>query len=704
VVDGSPPGRVTLLSRWGAGHWLALLVVLYAGAIFAIASVRLVELQVSTWDFGIYQQALWSAAHGGPFYEAPDLETGGFGSFLQVHSAFLLYLLAPMYRAVPNPELLLAVQSAVVALAAVPLFLLTRDLTGSGKRALLTAGLFLLWAPTIAGSLYDFHIEAFLPVELFAVVLFFQRARYLVGFGIAAVAFATMEFAPVLTFFVAVFFAWPTSGQVRTFLRAVREGPGALLRAIGSAANDRRLRAAFVLAVASVVAYYLILDLRTTYLASVFGFPAFPTLNRGYVIGGTPAELGLRLSNIGVGFFRKLELWLLVYALVGFLPLLAPRSFVLAAPVAAFNILSADLNYSSIGFQYGFVFAIPAFVGVAYGIGRLTPEAFPRLFPAAPGPPPPRPSPAWRRVARRPAPWLVALGIVVALNLFAGPLDPLLHGGNGVGAGYEFTYKIPPGYADARNVAGLIPAHATVVATDDLFPLVANSATAYSFFWGRGNYNLGLPFSPTHLPDAVLLSAHRYDAVTPWIAGLLYNSSEFEPRGVAWSTPAGVVLLFLSHYHGPMTSFGASPPAGGLFGPGPIAPGPTGIAVGAPDAQFGAQIESEPLNEGLFFSGPQVALPAGNYTFTLCLQAMAANSSAPPFASRNVLFVNGDAFGTREFVSKSVTYGTLSSGGWVNFTFAVHAPGPLIYVTVRGYSSSMDAVVKVAYLAIEPAP
>src|SRR5580698_7690161 len=88
--------------------WLAVAVVASAVLTFVLANVRLLEFDTTTWDFGIYQQSLWSASHGGPFYEAADWETGGFGSFLQVHSAFVLYLLAPVYGAFPSPELLFA--------------------------------------------------------------------------------------------------------------------------------------------------------------------------------------------------------------------------------------------------------------------------------------------------------------------------------------------------------------------------------------------------------------------------------------------------------------------------------------------------------------------------------------------------------------------------------------------------------------------
>jgi uncharacterized membrane protein len=698
-MDGSRARAAVVRVARAPSTWLAVAVATYALGSFVLANVRLLELNVTTWDFGIYQQALWSAAHGGPFYEAADWETGGFGSFLQVHSAFVLYLLVPVYRAFPSPEVLFATQSVLVALAAVPLYFLALDRTGSPKRALLAAVLFLLWAPTIAGSLFDFHIESFLPVELFTVALLYERRSYAAGLAVAALSFATMEVAPVLTFFLAVFFAWPTAGQLARLRGALLGGPRALGAAVRSAATDRRLVASLVLAVASVAAYLLLLDLRTHLLAAEFGFPPFPAANAGYVIGGTPSALGLELQNLSVGVFPKVEVWLVLYALVGFLPLLAPRSFVVAVPAVAFSVLSANLNYSSIGFQYGFVYAIPVFLGVAYALPRVTPENFPFLFRSR-GVVAPRVPPGWRRTVRRPAPWVALALAVVALNVVVGPLDPALHGTNVVGSGYQFTYDIPPGYSEAADVAALVPAHATVVATNDLFPFVANSAIAYSFFWTGGDYQLDLPFSPTHLPDAVLIAQDRSNTVTPWIADLLYNTSDFGARAVAWSTPAGVVVLFLAHYDGPTASFGVAPPTNAEFGPGPLAQTSISVLAPASTGPYRTEIESEPLNTGLFVFGPNTNLSAGRYAFTIGVEAWAVNRSSPPPHGLGVLHLNGDSFGTAQILSKYLSYRNLSVGGWVNETFDVNVTGPTFGVLVRGYSETNSAVVAIGYLRI----
>ncbi|HTT25892.1 MAG TPA: DUF2079 domain-containing protein, partial [Thermoplasmata archaeon] len=313
----SEPGRFwrSLAARFRSApeiYGLALAIVVFFGASFALSWLRALEFQTTTWDLGILQQALWSTAHGRPFYESADLETGGYQSLLQIHSAFLLYLLVPVYAAWPYPTTLFAVQSAVVASAAIPLFLLGRHVTGSPRLGLVAALAFLGWMPTLASTLYDVHIEALLPLETFSFTYLWARGRYGWGFAVGFVAFLSMELAPVLLFFVGLFFLLPA----RLELDRLRER---FRRAIA----DPKVLAGVGFLVSCVAAYASLLYLREHYLIQALGFHSLSTGGSGYVIGATPVELGLRASNLSIGFGTKMTNWILLLALLGFVPLLA---------------------------------------------------------------------------------------------------------------------------------------------------------------------------------------------------------------------------------------------------------------------------------------------------------------------------------------------------------------------------------------------
>ena len=77
-------------------------------------------------DLGIFVQAMWSTAHGRPFYVSV---WGGGANFLGHHFVPLLAVFAPLYRLWPDARLLLGIQVALLALAVVPLYVFARPLT-----------------------------------------------------------------------------------------------------------------------------------------------------------------------------------------------------------------------------------------------------------------------------------------------------------------------------------------------------------------------------------------------------------------------------------------------------------------------------------------------------------------------------------------------------------------------------------------------
>ncbi len=570
MAEPSPGSRKGIASRlsavpcWG---WLALAVVTYFLTSFVYSEFRAIDFQTTTWDLGIYQQAIWSTSHGHPFYEAADYETGGFGTFLQVHSAYVLYGVVPIYRLWPYQGTLFAIQSAVVAAAAIPLYLLGRDVTGSDRLGLVSGVAYLAWAPTLGANLYDFHIEAFLPVEIFAFVWLWSRGRYWQGFLVAALAFATMELAPILLFAVGVFFLWPEGKDLLRLARTLR-APGLWSSGARSAyrwmVSSRRYLASGGLLLTSVVVYHLGLIVRQRYLSPLLGVPAFPSVNRGYVIGGNPGELGLLLQNLGTGLPTKVLMWVLLLALLGFIPLLAPRALLISVPWVAFTFLSANVNYVVIGWQYGFIEGIGLLVAFVFGLKELARWWGNRPAPAVP------PSPegsgllqrrfeAIRRhlpQGRRSVSWaaMACFVALLAVNVAASPVDPSLDNLSALGGGYRLAIVGPSGYAEVQDLAALVPPGAAVLASDNLFPLVANDLNAYSLFW-QSNNGLLLPFNGTELPPYALLSQSRTYAVPTWLSSALYNQSEYGVRGIAWSTPAGAVMLFELGYRGPTAQF-----------------------------------------------------------------------------------------------------------------------------------------------------
>jgi uncharacterized membrane protein len=92
-------------------------------------------------DTGIFTQALASTIHGhvAPYYESYDCMVKARCSFLLVHPGLVLYAAVPFYALVPSTLTLFALRAFCVATAAIPLYWLTRRITGSPWKGLLAA-------------------------------------------------------------------------------------------------------------------------------------------------------------------------------------------------------------------------------------------------------------------------------------------------------------------------------------------------------------------------------------------------------------------------------------------------------------------------------------------------------------------------------------------------------------------------------------
>ena len=537
---------------------LGILVGAYFLLAFGLSLLRSEELYTGNWDLGIFQQAFWSTSHGHPLYEAGDYEMSGLNSLFQVHPAPLLIGLETVYTVFPQAATLFVLQSAVVSLAAIPLFFLARDVTGSGRRALLVSGLYLLWPPLLAANLYDFHLESFLPLELFLLFLLWSRGRYAVGLLVAVWACATIEVGPVLVAFVALYFLLPPLRELahRSF-RALGLGHGPskiappwaeLGRAAGRWLARRPVQMAGLLFVVSAVAYLLVRfvqgspELLLLPVVPLSTNPTEPLLNTGLYIS---------LNHLVIDVPQKVGYWLLLYALVAFLPLRALRTQLIALPWFAYTFLSHS-EFTVWGNQYAFLPVFPLFLGVAFGIRDLelgSPSAAllawreslrPRAWTgngstrAAPGA---RASPLHPHAL---VTWVLIVVIVVGLVL--SPADPLVQRSD-LGNGYQVSYTPMPNYAQVRQLADLLPPGATVLASNSLFPLVTNDLNAYALLWTSAIPPY-LPFNSTHLPPFVLLASSQYGSVPAWLTPLLGDPSVYEVQGLVRGTDQGTVTLF----------------------------------------------------------------------------------------------------------------------------------------------------------------
>jgi uncharacterized membrane protein len=163
-------------------------------------------------DLGNMVQAVWATSRGHPL-EITDLQ-GEQISRLAAHVDPILVLFAPLWWIWPSPAMLLVVQSAAIAIGALPVFWLARKHVGSERAAVGFVLAYLLYPPVQWLTLNEFHPVALAtPLLLFA-IWYLDEDRLLLFALFAFAAVLTKEQIPLV---VAALGVWYTLARRRTW-------------------------------------------------------------------------------------------------------------------------------------------------------------------------------------------------------------------------------------------------------------------------------------------------------------------------------------------------------------------------------------------------------------------------------------------------------------------------------------------------------
>lgn len=150
---------------------------------FSLLSIRIFDAYQSPgYDMGIFDQGVWLLSR----FRAPFVTVMGRNLFGD-HTSFVLLLVVPLYWVAASPQTLLLVQAALIAAAAIPIYVLARRRTGSSAISTCLAGAYLLDPALQQANLEQFHPECFLvmfaAVALFAAVEWHPRLLAVAAVG-----------------------------------------------------------------------------------------------------------------------------------------------------------------------------------------------------------------------------------------------------------------------------------------------------------------------------------------------------------------------------------------------------------------------------------------------------------------------------------------------------------------------------------------
>lgn len=160
------------------------------------------------WDLGIFNQIFWNTLHGKPLYSTAELFIIPSGISFGTHLSPILFLILPIYAIYPAPETLLALQSFILALSALPVYMLARDSFNRKLAGVVFAMAYLLYSPLHGINWFDFHPQAFLPVLFLFAIYYLTKGKWLRYFFFTVLALTVAENVSIMVMFVGLYCLW----------------------------------------------------------------------------------------------------------------------------------------------------------------------------------------------------------------------------------------------------------------------------------------------------------------------------------------------------------------------------------------------------------------------------------------------------------------------------------------------------------------
>lgn len=412
-------------------RWLPWLLALAAFVFLFVPSwLRWQGFAVQSFDFGIYAHGFWNAAQGNGFVNSIE-----YGDHLRSHAAPMLYALLPFYALAPSPLTLLALSAALLAAAVFPVWRLARRWHGPGVSALLAV--LLVVQPATASLAFDLHeAQVALPLLLWLFVFAAEERPW-----------------PFVLFLLAALGCKENVALVTATLglsMALRPG---LPRRMG------------LFAVVVSLAW-LVVAVRW-YIPLFGGDHTGVTMARFAHLGeGWSGLLRAPFANPGAFWGRLFSADSAVYlgklfVSWGFLPLFAPRTLLVAAPILLQNLLSDHDPMRSLWFHYEALLLPTLAWGTAEGLARFA--RWSAAFTPAMGAEGSRPFAAWK-------------ALVLGSLLLAAPALQARWG-----HGFLHAVEGDPDAAEYAEVLARVPPAESVAAPALLQPYLAYRPVAAHF-------------------------------------------------------------------------------------------------------------------------------------------------------------------------------------------------------------------------------
>jgi len=171
---------------------LGIIILIYILYFTAVSFLRYDNFFTGRFDLGNMDQTVWNTIHGRIFQITDPNGTTNI-SRLAFHADFILILISPLYLIWSSPEMLLLLQSVVLGLGAVFVYLIARNVIKNKAIALTLSMVYLLNPALQFSNLYDFHAVVLGTTLLLGTFYFFYKRSYLLFLLFAVLSGLTKE-------------------------------------------------------------------------------------------------------------------------------------------------------------------------------------------------------------------------------------------------------------------------------------------------------------------------------------------------------------------------------------------------------------------------------------------------------------------------------------------------------------------------------
>jgi uncharacterized membrane protein len=607
--------------------FLYIAVLVYITALSTFTIVKDQKFLTTGFDLGIFNQAFSTTLFNHKlFYETGDLSFNPNGSFFGVHFSPILFLLLPFYAIHPSPETLLVMQSVILAFGAFPVYWMARDKLGKNLALGLSIA-YLAYPPLILVNINDFHLEAFTSTFFLFSVYYLEQEKMGRFFLFFVLALLTVEFAPVIGIFVALYMLVQHFKKKDTRLKGTRK------------------RIAAIVSVGLISILCLVIALQTKATLNNYTSPV-PTT---FQISLNPIEWPKAIAN---DFGAKMLFIAGLFGPLAFLPFLAPEPLIMALPWIGLSFISTYPWYHSVYYQYTSFVTPFIFMALPTAIERL------RL-------------PNAKRILQL----LLLCTAIFGLYLM------------GSTAFLNSQLPLPNEHIELmQKILTLIPANASLLTENDIFPSVSNRTDAYMY----------LPNSTSVSVDYILVdNASKWYVWKPDISGALtltnsYAEAALRNGSYGVLASADGILLLKKGYTGEPEFF---VPYNSSFNYKNLTfSDTTASAVEDPSSTSGRVLfHSSADTENTFWHGPYIVLSPGLYTATFVVKVDRASDLGQ---NDSLLTVDVTASSGGVTLAKKYVYGMNVSpnGGWFNVTLVFGLTTPAGGVEFRGYDVGNNSV------------